>query len=172
MTITSFSLAGMPTDETERQHATEKSGILGAVGDPSLMELAKVARLQSRAETALICAVSAYNVFVVAQDGVRPGVFSRTRSFVGHMIMNRLEVLVVPDAKKDSDFAGNTLVENGDVSFYAAAALRDNSGQTIGAVCVTSRKPKLDWKDSDSQHLRDVAGATMHLLETRSYGIQ
>jgi len=170
MTITSFSLAGMPTDEVERQRATEMSGILAVAGDPRLMELAKVARLQSRAETALICAVSAYNVFVVAQDGVRPGVFSRTRSFVGHMIMNRLQVLVVPDAAQDPDFAGNTLVENGDVKFYAAAALRDNSGQTIGAVCVTSRKAKLDWSDSDSQHLRDVAAAVMQSLKTRRHG--
>ena len=170
MNITSFSLAGMPTDEVERQHATEVSGVLGAVGDPSLMELAKVARLQSRAETALICAVSAYNVFVIAQDGVRPGVFSRTRSFVGHMIMNRMEVLIVPDAKKDPDFAGNALVENGDVSFYAAAALRVESRQTIGAVCVTSRKLKLDWSDSDSQHLRDVAAAVMQSLANRRDG--
>jgi hypothetical protein len=167
MNITSFTLAEMPSNEAERQHATDLSGILQVVGDPVLMELAKNARLQSLAETALICAVTYHDVFVIAQDGVRPGVFSRTRSFVGHMIMNDYDKLVVPETRVDPRFAGSSLVENGDVHFYAAAGIRDEDGFLLGAVCVTSRKPRQVWSVSDDHNLQSIATKVTQFLSRR-----
>jgi hypothetical protein len=146
MNITSYNSAGMPGNEAERQKATEASGILNLVGDPALMDLARRVRIHCRVETAIICAVSHYNVFVIAQDRARSGVFNRSTSFVGHMIKDDVDTLIVLSAKSDERFANYPLVEDGDIDFYAAAGMRGTNGYLVGALCVTSRKPKLDWR--------------------------
>ncbi|WP_277971478.1 hypothetical protein [Sphingomonas echinoides] len=167
MNITSYNSAGMPGNEAERQKATEASGILNLVGDPVLMDLARRARIHCRVETAIICAVSHYNVFVIAQDRARSGVFNRSTSFVGHMIHGDIDTLIVPSAKSDGRFATYPLVEDGDIDFYAAAGMRDSNGYLIGALCVTSRKPKLNWNLGGQDYLETCAVEAMKKVITK-----
>jgi GAF domain-containing protein len=168
MNIISYSSAGMPANEVERQKATEASGLLNAVGDPTLMDLARRARIHCRAETALVCAVSHYNIFVIAQDRVRPGVFNRSTSFVSHLIQADADALFVPSAKNDVRFAAYPLVESGDIDFYAAAGMRDEQGYLVGAMCVTSCQPKLDWNIEDQDFLRTCAVDAMQKVSRKS----
>ena len=157
----------MPDDEAKRQRATEHSGILQRVGDPSLMAQAGKARRYARANSGMVCAVSHYNVFVIGHNGVRPGVFSRSTSFVGHLIMDNADDLVVPDAAKDGRFSGYPLVESGEVAFYAAAGLRAADRCLIGALCVTSRMPRLDWNGADQRILSSLAVEASRLITVR-----
>jgi GAF domain-containing protein len=169
MNITSYTSAGMPANEAERQKATEASGILSAVGNPALMNLARRVRIHCWVETAIICAVSHYNVFVIAQDWARSGVFNRSTSFVGHMIHDDTDTLIVPSAKSDVRFAAFPLVEDGDIDFYAAAGMRDRKGYLIGALCVTSRQPKLDWNQDAQNYLQTCAVDAVQEVITKQF---
>jgi len=164
MTITTYLAAGLPGNEPSRQRATERSGVLNRIGDPSLMALAEKARRYARADNGMVCAVSHYNVFVIGQHGVRSGVFSRATSFVGHLIMDDADDLVVPDAAKDDRFSGYPLVESGEVAFYAAAGLRAADRCLIGALCLTSRLPRLDWSAADQRILSSFAAEAARLI--------
>lgn len=167
MNITSYESAGMPSNEPRRQLATEASGILDAVGDPALMDLARRTRIQCHAETAIVCAVSYHHVFVIAQDRARTGVFSRATSFVGHMMRDDTNMLVVQSAKNDDRFSTYPLVEDGDIDFYAAAGMRDKNGYLVGAVCVTSRHPRTQWSSDEQTYLQNCAIYAMDIVRQK-----
>lgn len=67
-------------------------------------------------------------------------------SFCAHAINNPKELFEIPDAKKDVRFAGNPLVENGTVGFYAGVPLifhdENNQDVVLGAFCIIDSKPR------------------------------
>ena len=73
------------------------------------------------------------------------------------MIQADANVLFVPSAKSDVRFAAYPLVESEDIDFYAAAGMRDEQGYLVGAMCVTSCQPKLDWNMEDQGFLETCA---------------
>ncbi len=67
---------------------------------------------------------------------------SRDVSFCAHAIVEREDVLVIPDARKDPRFASNPLVIGSPfIRFYAGAPLIGFAGQPLGTLCIIDRKP-------------------------------
>lgn len=77
------------------------------------------------------------------------------------------ELVVIPDATKDPNFAENPLV-TGDpkIRFYAGAPLITSEGAVIGTLCVVDTKPR-DLSDSDREILEILARQVMDQLELR-----
>jgi GAF domain-containing protein len=154
LSITFYTPAPFPANETEREKAVAASGLLTKNEWPAFNSLAATTRYQLRAETALVTVVSGYSVFTLGRDRVPYGAFKRSSSFVGHMIADDVDILIVLDTSDDPRFAGNPQVENGDLGFFAGASIRDKNGFMLGSVCVTSRQPRHSWSIRDQMLLQ------------------
>ena len=85
----------------------------------------------------------------------------RKDSFCTHTIQSE-RVMVVADARGDSRFSGNPLVQGDpNIVFYAGCPVRAPDGQRIGALCAVDKKPR-NLLPREIQMLRDLAG----VLET------
>jgi GAF domain-containing protein len=50
--------------------------------------------------------------------------------------------LVVPDVLRDPRFAGNPVLAQRGIRFYAGTTLRDAQGHALGTLCVMDRQPR------------------------------
>lgn len=77
-------------------------------------------------------------------------------SFCGHAILG-VDLLLVPDASKDSRFADNPLVTGEPfVRFYAGYPLEADDGSKVGTLCVIDREPR-DLSAEQIETIRDLA---------------
>jgi len=103
-----------------------------------------------------------------ARPGFEPGETPRDWAFCAYTILSD-EPLVVPDARRDSRFAGNLLVTSGPrIRFYAGAPIVTPDGLRLGSVCVASPEPHDEALGSeDLARLKDLAAIAMDHLELR-----
>uniref|UniRef100_A0A7S3YNS1 histidine kinase n=1 Tax=Lotharella globosa TaxID=91324 RepID=A0A7S3YNS1_9EUKA len=77
-----------------------------------------------------------------AQKGLDCKQTGRDEAFCSHAILQKENLLVVPDALKDDRFADNPLVTSGpNIRFYAGMPL-NIEGVSLGTLCVISENPK------------------------------
>ncbi len=65
----------------------------------------------------------------------------RRLSLCAHVVALR-QAMVVPDIARDARFAGNPALRERGVRFYAGAALRDEAGHVLGALCLLDVQPR------------------------------
>ncbi|SER86255.1 PAS domain S-box-containing protein/diguanylate cyclase (GGDEF) domain-containing protein [Tranquillimonas rosea] len=91
----------------------------------------------------------------------------RDFSFCTHTL-NADEVLVVPDARRDTRFAGTPLVRDHPfIRFYAGTALITADGTRIGTVFLLDSAPRDRFPDADRRTLTDLAAMVVERLELR-----
>jgi hypothetical protein len=93
----------------------------------------------------------------------------RKVAFCAHAILSTLDMLIVPDATKDSRFRENPLVTGGPlIRFYAGVPLVTPEGFKLGTVCIIDNKP---WPNglnlSQKQNLLEMASMVMDTLVMR-----
>jgi PAS domain S-box-containing protein len=126
----------------------------------------RISRLMADAfdvPTAVIAFVDAERAWVKATTGFDTTT-PREHSF-GLQIVTTNEPLVVEDARRDPQFAGNPLV-TGDpgVRFYAGVPVRTEAGVPIGTVCLYDTEPRAFPTDAMDQ-LGDFAALVLDALE-------
>lgn len=78
------------------------------------------------------------------------------------------DLLVVPDATKDTRFRDNPAVCKDDgVRFYAGARLANPDGVPLGMICVADTKPREDITKTHKRMLRALAAQVVAQLELR-----
>ena len=87
------------------------------------------------------------------------------RRLLRHTILEP-DLLVVPDAAADPRFAGNPLVAEQGIRFYAGAPLRTPDGYSLGALCVKDYRPRQLTADQ-TQALRTLGRQVVALLRLR-----
>jgi hypothetical protein len=86
-------------------------------------------------------------------------------------VLDRPGVLVVPDIARDPRLrAGPALLDDG-MRFLAAAPLRDARGQTLGALCLLDRQPRL-LSAPEQRLLQAMADDLMQLLRSQQELVQ
>ena len=65
----------------------------------------------------------------------------RELSMCGHVVANG-QTLVVPDIARDMRFAGNPVLRDKGLRFYAGAPLRDTAGHVLGTLCILDAQPR------------------------------
>ncbi|MDP9901328.1 AI-2E family transporter [Variovorax ginsengisoli] len=65
----------------------------------------------------------------------------RELSMCGHVVANG-QTLVVPDIARDMRFAGNPMLRDKGLRFYAGAPLRDSAGHVLGTLCILDAQPR------------------------------
>ena len=142
------SLPEEPADETHRQKAVERSGVLKRRKDPALQKVVEQAAEMFRAPIAAISIIDRNRQWFVARTGLELEETPRAVSFCAHAIHRPAEPLVVRDARRDQRFSGNPLVMFAPhIRFYAGMPLTDRQGYPLGALCIIDSRPRQEQPD-------------------------
>ena len=135
--------AEVPANEDQRQRAVERSGILKRRKDSGLQRVVDEAAKIFDTSIAAVTIIDRDRQWFAARIGDDVEETPRAISFCAHTILRPGEPLIVPDARRDSRFAGNPLVVFAPhIRFYAGVPLVDRQGYPLGALCVIDSRPR------------------------------
>lgn len=158
--------APVPANEKRRLEVLWKYDVLDTPAEKPLDELAELAAFICQTPIALISLVDEKRQWFKAKIGIDVAETPRNISFCAHAIMNK-EVMVVPDATKDSRFASSPLVtDKPNIRFYAGAPLMAPDGVALGTLCVIDHVPR-EISSGQIEALRKLASVVTHCLEIR-----
>jgi hypothetical protein len=147
--------------ETAEQARVEAVRELGLLDTPPEERFDRVVRLAKRlfgVSTAAVNLVDTDRFFVKSAAGAEAGAsVPRDITFSARTI-DLGEPLVVPDARKDADWADHPLVagEPG-IRFYAGRPLAGPNGKAVGVLCVVDQEPR-EVSEADRALLDDLGG--------------
>jgi two-component system, sensor histidine kinase len=133
----------IPANDPQRLAVLRSLGILDTPPDLEYEELTKLAAEICHVPIALISLIDSDRQWFKSHRGLNVTETSRESSFCAHAINVPDEILVVPDAQRDTRFADNPLVlGDPNLRFYAGAPLVTHDGWALGTLCVLDRKPR------------------------------
>lgn len=153
MGITIFTAAPYPNNEARRSDAAKASRLLDRVGDPRLNRIATEARETLNARWSGVCVVIGDTQHVVASSGGMLGMYRRSTALSGYVVSEPGGFFDVLDAAADERFAGNPFVADGLIGFYAGAAIMDEQGFALGALCITDRHARQSFSGEEKSRL-------------------
>jgi len=155
-----------PADETSRLHRLHDLEILDTPPEQEFDEIVALAASVCGSPMSLISLIDADRQWFKAKLGVDLQETSRDLSFCAYAILGR-DLMVVPDATRDSRFATNPLVlAPAGIRFYAGAPLVTADGHSLGTLCVVDAEPRrLNFEQL--QALRALARQVTAQLELR-----
>ena len=158
--------ASLPDDEAERLMSLRRHAILDTQADRYLDNLARNTARRLQVPVVLINLVEADRQWAKAAFGLPRGYeVPRTLAICAHTILTPNEVTIIPDTRQDARLAANPLVTTGPkFRFYAGAAITDDAGRALGAVCLLDTRPR-DFGDADAAFLSEVAEGVSARLE-------
>ena len=159
--------ASLPEDETERQAAVERLGLLDTPEEERFDRHARIAAAALDAPIALVTLIDGDRQWYKSHFGFDFSETSRDVGFCSHAILED-DPLVVTDALQDDRFADNPVVV-GDphVRFYAGVPLHAADGARVGAFCIVDMKPRR-LSVAQLRMLKDIARLVEEELEPRA----
>lgn len=159
--------AAVPDNEAERQAALHTSGALAPALRGRLDELARRAADVFDCPTAQVALIDGdwrltHGDAAVAgrpDTGAPEQDSPRAQSLCSHVVALAAP-LVVPDVQRDRRFAGNSLLAERGVRFYAGAPLRNADGLVLGTLCLIDDAPRT-LSPRDVVLLEKLAGEVM-----------
>jgi signal transduction histidine kinase len=153
-------------DDGSRLAALKEYNILDTAPEKDFDELVALASAICETPISTITLIDENRQWHKARVGLADQEGSRDHAFCAHAI-NEEDLLVVPDATKDSRFVDNPFVTGRpDIRFYAGMPLINPEGYKLGTLCVIDRKPK-SLSDSQLLSLRVLAKQVMKQMELR-----
>ncbi|RDE06694.1 diguanylate cyclase domain-containing protein [Sphingomonas aracearum] len=143
--MSELSAATLLRDEEARIAALHALDLLDTEPEAAFDALIALAGQMLDCPTSLLSLVDRDRQWFKAKAGIELTETDRSIAFCDYTIREN-DLLVVPDAAKDVRFAGNPLVTDGAVRFYAGAPIHATDPQgtshAIGALCVLDEKPR------------------------------
>jgi GAF domain-containing protein len=155
--VTLFPLAPRPSNEAARSAAVLDSGLLQSIDDPALNAICVAAKTAASSDWAGIAIIIGDAQSVIASSGGLIGHYDRDRSMTAHAIMTPFEVLNLADARSEPRFAANSFARVGLIRFFVAVPIVDERQFALGALCVSSRKPRAVADEQTVRALRALA---------------
>lgn len=148
----------METAEQARVEAVRELGLLDTPPEERFDRVVRLAQRLFGVSTASVNLVDADRFYVKSAAGAAAGAsVPRGITFSGRTV-DLGEALVVPDARKDADWADHPHVtgEPG-IRFYAGRPLAGPGGETVGVLCVFDQDPR-EVSQAERALLEDLAG--------------
>ncbi|MFD0766776.1 ATP-binding protein [Mucilaginibacter lutimaris] len=146
----------IPENETERLASLASYNLLDTSPEEDFDELTLLASEICQTPIALISLIDGRRQWFKSKYGVELSETPKEFAFCTHTIVNKKDILVVKDARKDERFATNPLVTGDEnVVFYAGVPLVNEDGYALGSLCVIDHKPK---------HLNDKQLKALHVI--------
>lgn len=156
----------IPDNELQRQAAVEKYRLLDTMPEESYDNITSIISTICDAPISLITLVDKNRNFIKSRNGLDISESPRDTSFCGHAIAGNDDIMIVPDAREDERFKGNSLVNDFKLIFYAGASLIDKNGYKLGTLCVYDHKPRT-LTEKQKGALKAMAKQVMSLFEER-----
>ena len=131
----------MIPNEQERLAALRELAILDTSPEHEFDELTALAAQICEAPIGLLTLVDEHRQWFKARTGIAVTETPRAVAFCAHTIAQR-DVFVVNDASADARFAGNPLITEEHIRFYAGAPLVTEDGHALGSLCVMDHVPR------------------------------
>ncbi|MEO7215394.1 GAF domain-containing sensor histidine kinase [Mucilaginibacter sp.] len=176
----------LPDNEDERLEALATYDILDTMPEDDFEELTHLASEICQTSVALISLLDDKRQWFKSILGHDAKETPREYAFCSHTILNKNDVMIVPDARKDERFLANPLVTGSpNIVFYAGVPLVNEDGFALGSLCVLDTMPKnLNARQQKSlrilakqvitqmelrRKLARLEKSNQHLLETNSF---
>ena len=167
----SFVAAPVPDNEAERLAALVALGLANQgrdeLFDRTTAELTKIFEVP----IALVSIVDSGWQHFASQCGLpsdlaEEGRTARDVSVCGHVVAaNR--PFVIEDLARDPRFAGNPLLRQRNLRFYAGVPLRTNGGLAVGSLCILDTRPRT-MSDREIRLMQMIAEGLMLEIEARA----
>lgn len=156
-------------EELKRLQVLQSYFILDSRSEEEFDRVTRLASLVFDAPIALVTLVDAGRQWFKSKVGVDAEETSRSVSFCAHVILNKLNVMVVPDATQDFRFKDNPFVTGMlNIRFYAGAALISPEGYKIGTLCIVDPVARpAGLSEKHQQMLHEMAGTVVDALVAR-----
>lgn len=155
-------------NEPHRLSALRELDILDSLPQAVFDNLTELAASICNAPMALVSLVDAERQWFKARHGIDIAQTSRDESFCSYTILDTDQVLVVEDARRDERFAHFPMVRNGQIAFYAGAAITTTSGYPLGALCVLDRESR-ELEPEQIRQLQRLADLAINLIENEAH---
>jgi len=150
--------------ELERLQAVNRFLKLEISREKELQEIVALAASICNTETALITLIDEDTQHIIFKHEFAFDKTTREDAFCNHVISQN-NVIVVPDAMKDSRFINNPLVTgNPHIRFYAGSPLTTRDGHNLGSLCVIDQSPA-ELTFIQQQMLAALSKQVIQLLE-------
>lgn len=157
----------IPENEGERLASLASYDILDSAPEADFQELTVLASQICGTPIALISLIDDRRQWFKAKYGIEVDETPREYAFCAHTIVNKKDIMVVPDARKDSRFAANPLVTGEEqVIFYAGVPLLNEDGHALGSLCVIDHEPK-ELSEKQLKALQVLAKQVLNQMELR-----
>lgn len=151
-------------DEAGRLEALRGLSLLDTPASDAFDQITRLAARLFGTPIAAISLVDERRQWFKSRLGLAATETPREHAFCHHTIRSR-EIMVVPDATRDSRFRHNPLVlGEPHIRFYAGAPLVTADGHAIGSLCVIDHKPR-DFGEDDRRTLAELASLVMAQID-------
>jgi len=157
----------LPNNEAARQAELDTYEIIGQAEQADFDFLTRMASEICGTKIALVSLINHQQQWFLSHHGLDARETPRELAFCVHAILRPDQLLVVEDARLDSRFCDNPLV-NGEphVIFYAGVPLVNTNGYALGTLCAIDDQPKT-LSPYQLETLQMLARQVMQLLELR-----
>jgi GAF domain-containing protein len=152
---------GWRLDEAVRAETLASYDLTTLAGSAALRRITDFAAALCETPVALVSLVEEHIQCFVSRTGTELIATPREMSFCQFAMINT-DILVVPDATADPQFANNALVTGEPhIRFYAGAPLVSDAGVPLGALCVIDTVPRAGLTPLQHQGLLVLAADVM-----------
>jgi signal transduction histidine kinase len=156
----------LPENEIERLIALQSYHLMDSGEEKDFDAIASIASALCQTPISLITFIDEKRQWFKSHVGTTLTENFRDLSFCTHTIASKSDLMIVPDANQDPRFAGNPVVTDAQVTFYAGVPLVNEDGYALGTLCVLDQKPH-DFSDDQIDALKALAKQVVDKIELR-----
>src|SRR6201996_72449 len=156
----------VPENEAERLVALQSYDIIDSGEEKDFDAIAAIASAICGTPISLITFIDEKRQWFKSHIGTTLTENFRDLSFCTHTIASTDGIMIVPDALEDARFAGNPVVTQAKVTFYAGVPLVNEDGYALGTLCVLDQRPH-DFTDAQIVALKALANQVVDKIELR-----
>lgn len=154
----------MPENEADRLVALQSYGIIDSGEERDFDAIAAIASAICGTPISLITFIDDKRQWFKSHIGTDLTENLRDLSFCTYTIASQDEIMIVPDASQDERFAGNPVVTDANVTFYAGVPLVNEDGFALGTLCVLDQQSH-DFSESQVEALKALAKQVVDKIE-------